>query len=56
MLTVEDAPAGVPAGKAAGSHVADLRTVPGADFTVERLAGLHARATRAGTGPRPHTR
>jgi sugar-phosphatase len=46
-LVVEDAPAGVLAGKAAGSLVAGLRDVPGADFNVAHLADLHARV-------RPH--
>ncbi|GAA2617796.1 HAD family hydrolase [Dactylosporangium fulvum] len=54
-LVVEDAPAGVLAGKAAGSLVAGLRAVPGADFNVAHLADLHARASRTGTGLRLHT-
>ncbi|MET7393949.1 HAD-IA family hydrolase [Dactylosporangium sp. NPDC005572] len=46
-LVVEDAPAGVRAGKAAGSLVAGLRGVPGADFDVPDLAALHALASPA---------
>ncbi|GGM58082.1 sugar phosphatase [Dactylosporangium sucinum] len=41
-LVVEDAPAGVLAGRSAGSLVAGLRGVPGADFDVPDLPALHA--------------
>ncbi|MEV4511301.1 HAD-IA family hydrolase [Dactylosporangium sp. NPDC049525] len=54
-LVVEDAVAGVLAGKAAGGVVAGLRTVPGADFNVAHLDELRTRSTRTRAGLRINT-